>query len=83
MFSLITQVFIVLFSFSGSLATKCVSLNDEPYMLRPSLIDLNPFELKYYLFMISLGNCNGSYKVFSKIYVPKEKKLKHLKHLIW
>ena len=80
MFSLIKQVFIVLFSFSSSLATKCVSLNDEPYMLRPSLIDLNPFELKYYPFMISLGTCNGSYKVLSsKIYVPKEKKIKAFK----
>ena len=30
MFSLIKQVFIVLLSFSESLATKYVSLNDEP-----------------------------------------------------
>ena len=54
MLSLIKQVFIVLFSFSESLATKCLSLNDEPCMLKPTLIDLNPVELKYYPFMISL-----------------------------
>ena len=42
MFSILKQVFIVLLSFSSSLATKCVSLNDEPCMFRPTLIDLNP-----------------------------------------
>ena len=54
MFSLIKQVFIVLLSFSSSLATKCLFLNDEPYLIRPTLINLNPAELKYYPFMISL-----------------------------
>ena len=46
MFSLIKQVFIVLLSFSGSLATKCVPLNDEPCMVRLTLTDLNSVELK-------------------------------------
>ena len=41
MFSLIKQVLFVLLSFS-------VSLNDKPYMIRPTLIDLNSTELKYY-----------------------------------
>ena len=45
MFSLIKQVFIVLSSFSESLATKCVSLNNKPCVIRPILIDLNPVEL--------------------------------------
>ena len=54
------QVFIVLFSFSGSLATKCVSLSNEPCMARPTLIDLIPVKPNYYLFMISLDKCNGS-----------------------
>ena len=60
MFNLIKQMFIVLLSFSESLAhdqTKCLSLNDEPCMVRPTLIDLNSVELKYYRFMISLGKC--------------------------
>ena len=57
MFSLIKQVFNVLLSFSGSLASKCVSLNDEPCMIRPTLIDLNPVELKYYRSVISLNTC--------------------------
>ena len=55
MFSLIKQVFIVLLSFSKSLArvakfsdrTKCVSLNFETGMSRTTLINLNPVELKY------------------------------------
>ena len=69
MFSLIKQVSIVLLSFSSSSArvkTKYLFLNDEPCMVRPTLIDLNPAELKYYLFiMISLDKCSGSCKVLS------------------
>ena len=75
MFSLIKQVLAVLLSFSESLATKCVSLNHEACMVRPTLIDLNPIELKYYPFMISLDKCNGSCNLLSpKICVPKETK---------
>ena len=47
-------VFIVLLSFKGSLATKCVSLNNEPCMTRPTLIDFHSVELNFYSFMISL-----------------------------
>ena len=57
MLRLIKQVFIALLSFSGSLTTKSVSLNNEPCMIRPTLIDLNPVELNYYPFMISLDKC--------------------------
>ena len=45
MFSLIKQAFIILLSFSESLAcdqTKCPFLNDELCMVKPTLIDLNP-----------------------------------------
>ena len=63
MFGLIKQVFITLLSFSGSLAIKCVSLNNEPCMIRPILIDLNPAELNYYPFMISLDKCIESCNV--------------------
>ena len=48
LFSLIKQVFIVLLGFSISLATKCMFLNDEPCMGRPTLVGLNPVEHKYY-----------------------------------
>ena len=34
-------------------------------MVRPTLIDLNPVELKYYPFMISLDKCNGICYVLS------------------
>ena len=44
-------------------------------MVRPTLIDMNPNELKYYLFMISLHKCTGNCNVLSsKICVPKETK---------
>ena len=78
MFCLI-KVFIVLLRISESLArgwTKCLFLNDEPCMVRPTLIDLNPVELRYYPFMISLDKCTGSCLILnvlsSKIGVPKE-----------
>ena len=68
-------MFIVLLSFSVSLATKCASFNDEPCMIRPTLIDLDSVELKYYPFMISIDQCTGSWNVFTpKICVPKETK---------
>ena len=44
-------------------------------MIRHTVIDLNPVELKYYQVMISLDKCTGSYNVLSpKICVPKETK---------
>ena len=76
MFSLMKQVFIVLLNFSESLGldrTKCFFLIDEPLMVRPTLIDLNPVELKYYPFMISFDKCTGSCNVLSpKMCVPNE-----------
>ena len=53
-------MFIVLLSFSESLAreqTKSLFLNDVPCIVKPTLIDMNPVELKYYPFMISLNKC--------------------------
>ena len=42
-------------------------------MIKPTLIDLNLVELKYYLFKISLDKSTGSCCVLSpKIFVPKE-----------
>ena len=70
-------------SFSSSLGhvakvsdqTKCIYLNDEPYMVRSTFIDLNPVDPKYYPFMISLDKCSGSCNVLSpEICVPKETK---------
>ena len=49
-------LFIVLLRFSKSLArdrTKCLFLNDETCMVRPTLIDMNSNKLKYYPFIHS------------------------------
>ena len=72
-------MFIVLLSFSESLATKYVSLNDKACMIRPALIDLNPVKFKYYPFMISLDKYTGSCTVlFSKnIYSKRNKRNKY------
>ena len=53
MFSLIKYVFIVLLSFRESLATNCLFSNDEPCMVRATIINMNPAEVKYFPFMIS------------------------------
>ena len=64
----------MLLSFREPLVTKCLSLNNETCIVRPTLIDLNPFELKYYRFMISLNKYNGRCNVLSaKICVPIKK----------
>ena len=52
MLRLTKQIFIGLLRFSGSLATKGLSLNNEPSMVRPTLIDQNAVELKYYSWLI-------------------------------
>ena len=52
-------------------------------MVRPILIDVNPVELKYYPFMISLDKCNGSCNILSsKIYVSIETKNINVKAFI-
>ena len=60
MFLFIKQRFIGILSFSRSLATKCMLLNNEPCMARPFLIDLNHVKHNYYPFMIGLDKCSGS-----------------------
>ena len=50
--------------FSGSLATSCIPLNNQPCITRSDLIDLSPGEqnqgFRHYPFMINLDSCNGS-----------------------
>ena len=78
--NIIKQVFIVLLSFTESLVTKCLFLNDEPCMVRPTFIDMNPVGLKCYSFVISLNKCAAYCKVVSqKIPVLKETKNKNVK----
>ena len=75
---LIKQLFIALLSFSKSSATKFVSLNNKPCMIRPFLVDVSPVELNYYPFMVSLGKCSGSSnsvdEFCTKICVPSKTK---------
>ena len=63
MFSFVKQLFTGLLSFSSSLThdqTKFTSLNDEPCMIKSTLINLNLIDLKYYLFKIILDKSTGS-----------------------
>ena len=54
-------------------------LNNEPFMVRSTLINLNPVELNYYPFMISLdkssGGCNSVDDLSTKICVPVKRKM--------
>ena len=53
-------------------------LNNESCMIRPTIIDLNPVELNYYPFIISLdkrsGSCNAAYDLSTKICVLSKTK---------
>ena len=68
---------IVLLRFSKSVSrvakvsdrTKYLSLNDEPCLIRTTLIGFNPVEVKYYPSMISLDKCSGSCNVLSPKHV--------------
>ena len=61
-------MFITLLSFSISLAciakvsdyVKCMSLNNEPCIARPTFIDLNSNELHYFPFRVSVHRCKGN-----------------------
>ena len=67
MFEFFKKMFIGLLSFSRSLATKCMSLNNEQCKTRTFIIDLNPVDFKYSLFMVRLVKCNGRCNTLSKI----------------
>ena len=67
---------IVLLSFSSSLATRDLSLNDEPSMFRPNLINLNLVDIKYYQFMVRLDKCSGSCNSDNDFYKSMCSKLK-------
>ena len=65
-------------SFSRSLTTKYVSLNNERCMIRLSLNDLNPAEFNFYPFMVILGkfsgSCNAVYDLSIKAFVQSKTK---------
>ena len=56
----------------------CLSLNDKRCMVRPTDINLNHVELKYYPFLISLDECTVSFSSCNdlprKIRVPRKAK---------
>ena len=63
--------------FTGSLAIKYVSVNNQQCMISSMLIDLNLDELHYYPFIISMNRCDkGSNFVedpFAKTCVPNKR----------
>ena len=70
----------MLLSFSGSLAAKYISLNNQSCVSRPTLINLNPGEhnqvLNLYSFMVNLDKCDESGNTFedpsNRIFVPNK-----------
>ena len=71
------SLFIVLLSFSESLAIKCLFLNEWQYMVRPTIFDMNPVELRYYSFMISSNKCTGGCNVLSTKIMSFKRNKKH------
>ena len=59
------SLFVVLLSFSESLATKC--------LFKPTVIDMNPNVLKYYPFMINLVNVLEVVMLYLQKYVFQTK----------
>ena len=84
---LINQVLIAILNFCGYLATKCMSLNNNLCMVKPMLINLNPIELSYYPFVISLDKCSGSCisvdDLSTKICILSKTKDINVKYLQW
>ena len=80
-------MFIVLLSFGGYLGTKCISLNKESCITIPTLVGLNPVNLKYYPFMTNVDKCNGSCNVVDDLptstCVSNKTKAFILKYLVW
>ena len=71
---------LVLFCYDGALFIKCVSMNNQPCLVRPTLIDLNPDKHHYYPFIVSMSRCDGSCNTledpFGRICIPN--KIKNL-----
>ena len=62
---------------------NCLFLNEQPCIVRPTLVDMNLNELKYYLFIISLNKRAVSCNVYLQTYVfQKKQKTYMLKYLI-
>ena len=54
---------------------KMSVLHDEPCMVRPTLIDMSPVELKYYPFVNTLNKRTGSCNIlFPKCFCSKRNK---------
>ena len=49
----------VLLAVRGSMSVNCISMNNQSCIVRPTLIDLNPDEIYYYQFIISINRCHG------------------------
>ena len=43
-------------------------MDNQPYMVRPTLTDLIPDEPHYYSFLISLDRCDGSSITFEDLF---------------
>ena len=75
LFEVIKEEFIAALSFSKSLAAKYVSLNNQPCIVKSTLIDLNPdeprIELYYHPFLVTLdrydGSCNTKFWIEQKM----------------
>ena len=77
---------LVLLGFCGSLAIKRISMNNQPYLVREMVVNLNLDEAHYYSFIIIINRCDGGCNIiegsFSIIYIPNNIEDMYLKYLI-
>ena len=74
---------IALLNFAGTLAAKCMSLNNKPHMIRPILMGLNPIEVNYYQFIIKLDKYNESCNVVDDLSTKMRVSSKTRKRKCW
>ena len=74
MFRFIKQMFTELFILVGSLAVKCVSLNNQPCQVRSTFVNVNLNKPIYYPFFVSVSKCSGGCNTiddsFARICIP-------------
>ena len=67
---------LVMLWFGGPLAIKSISRNNQSFLVKPTLIDLNLGEIHSYPFLISMDRCDGSCNTvknpFGRICVPNK-----------
>ena len=85
--SVFVSIFIKFWKTVTAQNVKCAILFNQPFLARPRFVDLNPDELCYQPFMVSLDRYSGDRRTFydlsPRLCVPNETRCKYNKYLVW